>query len=325
MRIFDPNFKAMLRDVLVDPVNNRFSYTGASSYTGAASDGGRLYYFPFSVLGQRPRTPDFELLMLLIAGIILFVGDSGETVSLTDPGGVDLDGGNPPVERQDLKTKFFRYRGLFGGDPVGVDMFLHRDPGRLVIPPAENRPPPPPSQPAPPPVPLGFVHTLRARKAGPLSYAWKHGLASFRVTAPLVIGERLAVAADGLGTDAAAIRVTTPSARPIALELGGRRGAGTSSVRVAIDNLGAPGGTALQIAEQPGRGAIDIVGATPGKLKVTVEVVAGAKNVVRTFDVPFTGSMRLVPLAQDGYRRLKVGDISALRGPLQNSQLLTAL
>jgi hypothetical protein len=325
MQIFDPNFMSTLRDVFVDPVNNRFSYAGASSYAGTASDGGRLYYFPFSVLGERPRTPDFELLMLLMAGIILFVGDSGETVSLTDPGGGDLDGTNPSVEPRDLKTKFFRYRGVSGADPVGVDVFFHRDPGRLVIPPAENRPAPPPSQPAPPPVPLGFVHTLRARKPGPLSYAWKHGLAGFRVTAPLGIGERLVVAADGLGTDTAMIKVTTPSTRRIALELGGRRGAGAGAVRVVIDNLEAPGGAPVQIAERPGRGAIDIVGAMPGKLKVTVEAVAGAKQVVRTFDVPFTGSMRLVPLPQGGYGRLKVGDITTLRGPIQTSSLLTAL
>ena len=119
--IHDPNYPApqtpALRAVLVDPDANTFSYDGGNTYSGGAWSGGRMHYMPYSVLCEQPRTPVFEALMLLMSGAMLLVGSDGETVSLTDENGVDLDAfGADAVARlkagQSVANKFVSIKGF---------------------------------------------------------------------------------------------------------------------------------------------------------------------------------------------------------------------
>ncbi|MCY7314463.1 MAG: hypothetical protein LH480_02240 [Rubrivivax sp.] len=119
--VHDPNYPApqspALRAVLVDPDAKTFSYAGSSSYAGGAWSGGRLHYMPYSVLCEQPRTPIFEALMLLLNGAMLIVGSDGETLSLTDENGVDLDAfGADAVARlkagQSVANKFVSVKGF---------------------------------------------------------------------------------------------------------------------------------------------------------------------------------------------------------------------
>lgn len=119
--VHDPNFPApqtpALREVLVDPDANTFSYAGSSNYAGGAWTGGRMHYMPYAVLCEQPRTPVFEALMLLLNGTMLLVGSDGETVSLTDENGVDLNAfGADAVARlkagQSVADKFVPVKGF---------------------------------------------------------------------------------------------------------------------------------------------------------------------------------------------------------------------
>lgn len=119
--VHDPNYPApqtpALRSVLVDPDANTFSYDGGNKYSGGAWSGGRMHYMPYSVVCEQPRTPIFEALMLLLSGAILIVGSDGETVSLTDKDGVDLDAfGADAVAKlkagQSLADKFVSVKGF---------------------------------------------------------------------------------------------------------------------------------------------------------------------------------------------------------------------
>ncbi|MFT3957298.1 MAG: hypothetical protein QM722_23825 [Piscinibacter sp.] len=119
--VHDPNYPApqtpALRAVLVDPDANTFSYDGGNTYSGGAWSGGRMHYMPYSVVCEQPRTPIFEALMLLLSGVILIVGDDGETLSLTDENGVDLDAfGADAVARlkagQSVAHKFVSVKGF---------------------------------------------------------------------------------------------------------------------------------------------------------------------------------------------------------------------
>lgn len=119
--VHDPNFPApqvpALRAVLVDPDANTFSYSGGSMYAGGEWSGGRMHYMPYSVVCEQPRTPIFEALMLLLSGAILIVGSDGETLSLTDENGVDLDAfGADAVARlkagQSVANKFVSVKGF---------------------------------------------------------------------------------------------------------------------------------------------------------------------------------------------------------------------
>ncbi len=119
--VHDPNFPSpqspALRAVLVDPDANTFHYDGSSAYDGGEWSGGRMHYMPYSVLCEQPRTPVFEALMLLLSGAMIIVGTDGETVSLTDEDGTDLDAfGADAVARlkagQSLTGKFVPFKGF---------------------------------------------------------------------------------------------------------------------------------------------------------------------------------------------------------------------
>jgi hypothetical protein len=90
--ICDPNAPGQLKTLFVDPDNNTYSYTGTSSYSGGEWSGGRLHYMPYSILDDRQRLPVWDLILLLLAGTILILADDGDTVSITDAEGKDLNG-----------------------------------------------------------------------------------------------------------------------------------------------------------------------------------------------------------------------------------------
>jgi hypothetical protein len=119
--LHDPNFPADNsgdpRTLYVDPDQNTFSYSGADNYSGGAWSGGRLHYMPFDMVNERPRTPIFEAIMLLITGVILILGSDSETESLTDENGVDLDAfGADSIARlkagRSLVNKFVSVKGF---------------------------------------------------------------------------------------------------------------------------------------------------------------------------------------------------------------------
>jgi LGFP repeat/Concanavalin A-like lectin/glucanases superfamily len=124
--IHDPNFPSMSsgdpgpRILTVDPGSNTYSYDGGSNkYSGGAWTGGRLHYMPFDLVNERPRTPIYEAIMLLITGVIVILGSDSETTSLTDENGIDLDAfGSDSVARlqagRSLTNKFVSVKGFDG-------------------------------------------------------------------------------------------------------------------------------------------------------------------------------------------------------------------
>ena len=122
--IHDPNFPSLSsgdpgpRILSVDPGNNTYSYDGGSNqYHGGAWTGGRLHYMPFDLVNERPRTPIYDAIMLLLTGVILILGSDSETTSLTDANGIDLDAfGADSVARlqagASLTNKFVSVKGF---------------------------------------------------------------------------------------------------------------------------------------------------------------------------------------------------------------------
>lgn len=124
--IHDPNFPTMAtgdpgpRVLKVFPDSNTYSYDGGGAdhqYSGGEWSGGRLHYMPFDLVNERPRTPIFEALMLLLSGVILILGSDSETTSLTDEHGIDLDAFGPDsVSRlqsgRSLTNKFVSAKGF---------------------------------------------------------------------------------------------------------------------------------------------------------------------------------------------------------------------
>ncbi|HEY7630438.1 MAG TPA: LamG-like jellyroll fold domain-containing protein [Thermoleophilaceae bacterium] len=151
MLVHDPNFPSLStndpgpRILTVDPGSNTYSYDGGSNhYSGGEWSGGRLHYMPFDLLCERPRTPIFDAIMLLITGVIVILGGDSETTSLTDENGVDLDAFGPDsVARlqagQSLAHKFVSVKGF---DTHMRECAKERTTPRPKEPPDDRRPRP---------------------------------------------------------------------------------------------------------------------------------------------------------------------------------------
>lgn len=92
--IADPNFEWKPSEdsdskykILVYSDDNRFEYIGKHDYKGAEWTGARLFYTPYSVLNDEPRVPFWEILRLIVSGVIIMVGEDGETSQITDNAG----------------------------------------------------------------------------------------------------------------------------------------------------------------------------------------------------------------------------------------------
>ena len=132
--ILDPNFPSsptnpganITRTLFVNPDSNTFSYDGGNKYSGGEWSGGRFHYMPYSVTGERPRTPIWDAILLLLAGTIIILGSDTETVSLVDENGNDLDAfGTDSIKRlkqkQSLDNKFVSVKG-FGAKTTRVNI-----------------------------------------------------------------------------------------------------------------------------------------------------------------------------------------------------------
>jgi hypothetical protein len=86
------------RVVTVDPDDsaNWFNYVFQDApeiiLSGGRWSGSRMFYSDMDIYGNPPRVPTWDLIALIVAGVIICLGDGVKTSSLTDPNGVDLDG-----------------------------------------------------------------------------------------------------------------------------------------------------------------------------------------------------------------------------------------
>ena len=133
--------------ILIDPNNNTFTFriSGSDTWSGGSWTGGRMLYLPFRHLVNQPRTPFWEILALLLSGVIIIVGDSGQTQQISDDGGRTLFEpglGTPPTRwdhfRQDTSTRvpnLTRVALTNGPGPIGgtgpspIEMYYGRSPG----------------------------------------------------------------------------------------------------------------------------------------------------------------------------------------------------
>ena len=137
MDILDPNAPGAMRTLTVDANANTFRYQGSSTYQGGDGTGGRFHYMPFSVLCERPRTPIWDAILLLLAGTIIIFGDDADTQSITDASGANLDAFSPAATERlrrsrNLNGYFVDYKGI-SGEAVQGGMLLRTAPKRRLL------------------------------------------------------------------------------------------------------------------------------------------------------------------------------------------------
>jgi hypothetical protein len=123
MQIRDPNYPTASdttppRILYVDPIANTFHYDGGNVYDGGAWSGGRFHYIPFDLVNERPRTPIWDAIVLLLTGVLVILGSDSKTSGLADENGIDLDAfGQDAVSRlqagRSLANKFVSVKGFY--------------------------------------------------------------------------------------------------------------------------------------------------------------------------------------------------------------------
>ncbi|HET8845388.1 MAG TPA: hypothetical protein VFN35_28205 [Ktedonobacteraceae bacterium] len=76
----------------IDTNSNTFTFRfdSGNTWSGSSWTGGRMFHIPFHRMSTTPRTPFWEVLALLVAGVILLVGSTGQTQQITDDSGRTL-------------------------------------------------------------------------------------------------------------------------------------------------------------------------------------------------------------------------------------------
>ncbi|PSN11241.1 hypothetical protein C7293_25025 [filamentous cyanobacterium CCT1] len=137
--VFDPNSASSIKRIVIDPARNTFRYENGRVYEGGEWSGGRLHYMPFSVLNHRQRTPVWDAIMLLLGGVVLILGDSAETISLTDENGNNLNAFKDTSRKvENLSGKFVPFPGLSGNNPIKGELLLGMKPKRSRLLPIDS-------------------------------------------------------------------------------------------------------------------------------------------------------------------------------------------
>ncbi|RYF80005.1 MAG: hypothetical protein EOO03_17695, partial [Chitinophagaceae bacterium] len=131
--ILDPN-DLNPQVLYVDPDKNEFNYKN-SKYKGSEWSGGRFHYMPYSVLNERPRTPIWDAIMLLLTGTVVILGSDNYTTSLLDENGNDLDAfGTDSVKRmKQSKSLNYKFVSMKGFDAKAVQVLKKVATGRTGI------------------------------------------------------------------------------------------------------------------------------------------------------------------------------------------------
>jgi len=324
IHIYDPYFPTPpdgsdpTRFIEIDASGNNFNYVGTKNlvYKGSTWTGGRLYFLPWAVVAERARTPVWEAVLLLVAGTIVVLGGDGQTDSLTDTNGNQLDFTHPDVTSllkagQPIDHRFFAYKG-FGGsdDPVAGSMFLrtgiNTDTADVTAPGTA--------------VNSDFIHKVSGNQSdGQFQYVIKSFLTEIKITCPLATDEQITVGVKNIHKRDHTISLGVSHDKTMSLEITNKLSTGKDHIHLVFDQLPVSKNKDLTINPRPGLGGLDIMPST-GTIKTTVTVESGDNRhtTVSKYPISSDGGIRIrhSTLATEG--ELLVSKIDKLFGPARD-------
>lgn len=285
----DPNVPGRRTTLFVDPTTNTYRYQGSGArYSGGAWEGGRLQYFPWSVLNHRQRTPIWDAFALFLALPLFLVGDAADVQTLRDERGNDIDSDNVKSRAQ-LEKSVVRIPGVSGAGVFEGAMLV--GPGRKGA---------------------AVQMTMRGSKRATLHSGLKHGLHDVSFEGPVAIGEMLAVTYDKLGTRDAELRIGSDRQRSYSVAASARIGGVDDRLDVRLDQIPGDKGLPARISLHAASGVLDVLSPGSSDGVLTVRRRVGGKEAMGRFEVPLQGGTRIELPAQ--LDNLRVGAIDNLRG-----------
>ncbi len=268
---FDPNNLDGSRTIHINSRNNTFSYNNGRQYRGGEWSGGRLHYMPWYILNEAPRTPIWDVILLVLAGTILIFADSGETESLTDASGNNLNGGKMRKSDASRRSKMFI---PFNGLNSSMDSNLMIQKGQAM---SNN-----------------MTHKIRATKTKKFDYGIANLNGEIRYSTNFKRGELETFKTTKLGTQDNQVSILSKESKLYNLDFNQKIGEDT--IRTKIENLPTGSNKDLLFSFEPGMEGVDIVSSGgSANAKIFTEVYDRnnkLKNKLQ-FVLPIEGAVRL--------------------------------
>ena len=296
--ILDPNFPChpnyvspCIRELIVDPDNNTFEYSPgyidsdkienrrrSKSYAGGSSSGGRLWYYPFSMLDRKQRFPwDVLFTGLFVTGlyVLVMVGDSGETESITDDAGNDLDAFGTRaaglLSSGTLPSEFFVGVPVFGDDAK---------PGQIL---ARSK------------AKSSFIHNVRGTRNGEFNYGFTTGMSDIHLKSTLNLNETHKLKIDDSG-DVCKLHVDSQREKNLILTVNNKLGASDDCLQCVIQNMPIGPTHGLEAAFRPGIGGFELVNhGEKTNLNITLRARRNKQETTKSLVIPMDKGIHLNP------------------------------
>ncbi|HYH54129.1 MAG TPA: LamG-like jellyroll fold domain-containing protein [Solirubrobacterales bacterium] len=313
--ILDPYFPGQTRTLTVDPDSNRFSYSGTRDYEGGPWTQGRFYFIPYSLLNERPRTPVWEAVLLILAGTVVVLGGDGQTESISNlRSGSDLDAfGAEALEKlkegESIEGSFVSIKGLAADRdadrPVAGELLLRRG--------TSGSPP-------------DFVHKVSGKHDGELLYALKQGLSEIELRSSMLEGEKTTVSVSAFGGSAGQISLGCERDKSVTLVLKNKLGVDRDYISLELGEIPVSAGEELQLNPKPGLAGLELVGQlAESETVVSVTGLIDGKSIDQRFTVPLGEGISLAPSTVVTEDALSIASIAELFGAAIGGQLIKAM
>ena len=294
--VLDPNAPGTTKELTVDPDKNTYKYVGSKTYEGSEWSGGRLYYTPYSMLAERQRLIVWDLLQLLLTGTIVIMGDDGETVSITDTAGNDLNAFG--TRATELMKKGTSPAGFF----VGINGFeTGIKPGQILIRKGTNS---------------SFSHNIKGNRNGKLEYYYKNRFSEIKLESTLNLNESHKIDIKD-STDGCRINLNSQRDKKLSLTVKNKIGVGGDSLTYTVKDAAIGAKNGLEACIKPGIAGFEIANkGNTTNLNVMVDIRTNGKVTAKSFVVPIEKGVSLKPLSILSEGALTISDIESIRGKI---------
>ncbi|UZD24234.1 LamG-like jellyroll fold domain-containing protein [Algoriphagus halophytocola] len=297
---FDPNITSGTRSIFINRRTNTYSYNNGRAYSGGAWSGGRLQYMPWNVLNREPRTPVWDIILLILAGTVLIFADSGETESITDSKGKNLDGGKLAQSQASLRRNMF----------VPVHGLDSRSNGHAYYQKGQA-------------FSNDFIHKIKGTKNAKFDYAVKNLTGEFKIHSPILRGESETYDVKGLGEASNSVTILSKNHKTYDLEFSQK--IGKETIQYRMEKVPADTNKDLKIQFKPGNEGIDLIssgGATDARFTTKVFDENQKLKQDKQFILPLDGGLRLRPTTVLSTGDLLTSKIEVIGGSILGSSII---
>ena len=291
---FDPNITTGTRDIIVRENNNRYTYNNGRAYSGGEWTGGRLHYMPWRILNRAPRTPIWDAILLLLAGTVIIFGDAGDTRTLKDKSGKNIDGGK--LSRNDSsarrKKMFVPFKGFDG--KVGNQMYFQQ--GQA----AGN----------------DFLHEIVGKKNKTFKYGVKNNVSEFSLKTGIRTSEIEKYDIKKLGSIDNKINIIGSREKTYAFESVQPTGVDGEVIKYSLSNIPKKKNAKLELSIKPNLQGIEIISNNAATAQMKIELYGKDKKLKmkRAFSVPIENGLKFNPHSVINSGVLEIGNIINLGG-----------